>query len=89
VSAAELGALLSQTELLAALGEHCKTFMPGEPHSLIALAGLTRACSDSRTALAAFAAQREQDFRSGRVHTVDGWIMAEAECALCVLVAQS
>lgn len=83
-----LGAHLSDPELLAALGARCAALLPSQHAQLTALAGLTDTDSNAGL-LNRFVARRADDFRAGRVHTVDGWLMAEAECALCVLIARS
>lgn len=75
-------------ELLAALGSRCATDLPAGRTALIALAGLGNA-ADNQTRLQRFAAQRRADFRDGRIVTVDGWVMARSEAALCALIARS
>lgn len=84
--AARLGAQLTHPDLLALLGARCAALLPRDTAALTELAGISAAHGD--TLLDAFAARRAADFRAGRVHSIDGWLMAEAECALCVLVAQ-
>ena len=75
-------------ELLAALGSRCAAELPAGHNALVTLAGLGTE-ADTATRLHRFAAQRRADFRDGRIVTVDGWVMARSEAALCALLARS
>ena len=83
--------LASHTELknlsnLRALGRQCMSFLPDNEATLMAVAGVGTS-GKVEDQLSGFASKRQDDFLSGRIHTVDGWVMAEAECAFCVLCA--
>jgi hypothetical protein len=57
---------------------------------LAAACGLSGAANATlQEQLAAFASRRRDDFRSGHIELIDGWIMARSECALCCLLAQA
>jgi hypothetical protein len=84
----QLAAALGDPALLGAFGTHCFAAMPLARPVLLEKCGLAivqdAAVSDQ---LQAFAERRRADWQLGRIVTVDGWVLAEAECALCGLIA--
>jgi hypothetical protein len=65
-------------------------FPEADTATLLAACGLRELeHAPAEVQLAAFASRRREDFRTGRIQLVEGWIMAHAECALCCLLASS
>ena len=85
---ARLAALFNDGRL-SELGQQCLALFPANPEQLAQYIGLAGAETTDQSITGAFAVKRTADFRAGRIHNVNGWIMAEAECALCALLALS
>lgn len=88
---AGLHSLFNDVDALSAIGPHILALL-GQPDqaTLLAMAGLPDVQQTPAEALLqSFADKRQADFRSGRIHIVNGWVMAEAECALCAVLAAS
>jgi hypothetical protein len=83
-SLSELGGL----DRLRSLGRMCVDVAPCNQQQLFAAAGIG-AEDDLQKQIAGFARKRQEDFALGRTQIVSGWVMAEAECALCVLCSQA
>lgn len=84
----ELAALLGEPKLLRAFGARCRQAMPLGRAELQARCGLDElAAGPTERQLQAFVAQRRSDLQTGNITTVDGWVLADAECALCALIA--
>ena len=81
--------LLDNPEAACALGLRCAGLLPDDSGTLQRLAGFSAMQTNAEALAREFAAKRQADFLHGRVHTVDGWVMAEAECALCRLLANT
>ena len=88
-SSNRLSELFADPILLRALGQRCKQYLTTDIDSLLQIAGLLDTEAATAELVEHFAAKRADDFRHGRLITVDGWLMAKAECALCALVARS
>ena len=88
-SAADTGLLSSIGTLdnLRRLGHSCRSLLPADTNKLQELAGFD-AGRAVNVQLAAFITKREADFRSGKILLIEGWVFAEAECALAALCAQ-
>jgi len=80
--------LFRDPEMVAALGSRCAADLPADHDALATLAGVA-GTDGIRSRLEGFSEQRRADFRDGRIVTVDGWVMARSEAALCALIARS
>jgi len=79
---------LGNLDNLRSLGRKCVDLVPLGQQQLFEAAGLGTAL-EAQDQLAGFARKRQEDFLVGRTRIVSGWVLAEAECALCVLCAQA
>jgi hypothetical protein len=79
---------LGQFDNLRLLGRACADLVPHDPQELFDAAGIGSA-TETHEQLTGFARKRQEDFLRGRTRIVSGWVLAEAECALCVLCAQA
>ena len=79
---------LGHLDNLRSLGRKCVDLVPKGQQQLLEAAGLGTAI-ESQEQFAGFARKRQEDFLLGRTRIVSGWVLAEAECALCVLCAQA
>jgi hypothetical protein len=73
---------------LRLLGRLCVDLVPQDRRQLFEAAGID-ASKGAQEQFAGFAHKRREDFLLGRTRIVSGWVLAEAECALCVLCAQA
>jgi hypothetical protein len=78
---------LGQMDNLRLLGRLCVDLVPQDRRQLFEAAGID-ASKGAQEQFAGFAHKRQEDFLLGRTRIVSGWVLAEAECALCVLCAQ-
>lgn len=86
----QLRNLFADPDQLATVGRFLKTQMPADASRLWAMSGLPHtAATDTDQLALTFAAKRKSDFLDGRIVTVNGWLMAESECAICVLLTES
>lgn len=69
------------------LGRESLARLPDNEKMLLQISGLSKTDSNDDVLLQSFAAKRHEDFSRGRTLTINGWVMAEAECALCALIA--
>ncbi len=72
---------------LRRLGKQSLTALDCPASDLSVLAGVNHSANSDAELLHAFTRQRKADFLAGRIKTVNGWVMADAECALCALIA--
>jgi len=82
-----LSSLFNSPDALRLLGRTCLAKLPDNNQALLLMSGLNKTLSNDDELLQSFATKRHEDFSHGRILTIDGWIMAEAECALCALIA--
>jgi hypothetical protein len=85
---ASVARLFGDVTYMELIGAECAKALNMQANELQQAAGLAGHQSQSEL-LHSYATKREQDFLSGRIVTVNGWILAEAECAVCALVALS
>ena len=85
---ASVARLFGDVTYMELIGAECAKALNIPANELQQAAGLVGQQSQSEL-LHSYAIKREQDFLSGRIVIVNGWILAEAECAVCALVALS
>ena len=74
---------------LKRIGEQSLASLASAEDQLTKIAGISDVPMNDRDLLTAFDTKRKEDFRRGRIKTINGWVMADAECALCALIAIS
>lgn len=79
---------LGQIDNLRLLGRLCIDLVPQDTQQLLDAAGIDTSAG-AQEQFAGFTHKRQEDFLLGRTRIVSGWVLAEAECALCVLCAQA
>jgi hypothetical protein len=79
---------LGQIDNLRLLGRLCVNLVPQDTQQLLDAAGIDTS-TGAQEQFAGFTHKRQEDFLLGRTRIVSGWVLAEAECALCVLCAQA
>jgi hypothetical protein len=83
-----LGAIGS-LDNLRMLGRHCLDLMPRDQVTLLKVAGIEELSTELHDQVAGFTRKRQEDFLLGRTQIVSGWVLADAECAICVLCSQA
>jgi hypothetical protein len=73
---------------LRMLGRQCLDLMPKDQASLLKMAGVGNSL-ELQEQIAGFTRKRQEDFLLGRTQIISGWVLAEAECAICILSSQA
>lgn len=75
-------------DVIRLFGQKIVGLMPLDQQQLLDAAGIGAAI-DAQAQFAGYVHKRQQDFLLGRTRIVSGWVLAEAECALCILCSQA